>query len=283
MDNRRAGRTAPCGRLVILLLAVELVLALPYGADTPGGSDDVSQLLKQARWTHEPTTLIVRTVSLLDQRLDQNPKDKRAWMQLGEALAIGWASSKHAESEGEAWRKAYELDTSDCHAGALAARSSASGEAGRRVSELARAHPECPEAQYLRALASRSGSGTRTECLRKSIAIRASAEALVALGQEMAAACQWQQAERAFADALEAPTLFPEDWRPDGWAAVHAHLGLAWSYYSRGQRRAARREYEALMNWLVEPGPWHDLSETEEGWRKKLAARWPVVSGEIAK
>jgi Flp pilus assembly protein TadD len=203
-------------------------------------------------------------------------------MQLGESLAIGWASSKHVKSASDAWRRAYELDATDCHAGALAARSTGRTEAERWILELARSHPQCAEVIYLSAMVSRSGAEKRTELLQKSIVIRASAEALVALGQELVMARQWQNAERAFASALEAPPLFPEDWRPDGWVAVHAHMGLAWSYYSRKQMQAARREYEAAMAWLADPGPWHDLSEAEEGWREKLAARWPGITGIIA-
>ena len=94
---------------------------------------EVKRLLMQARWTHEPTGVIRQAVQLLDTRLDQEPKDREAWRQLGEALAIGNANSRHATSATDAWQQAYELDKTDCHAGALAARWAAASVPGRIV------------------------------------------------------------------------------------------------------------------------------------------------------
>jgi len=64
---------------------------------------------------------------------------------------------------------------------------------------------------------------------------------------------KWQEAEHAFSAALNAPPLFPEDWRPDGWTAVHAYLGLAWVRFSRDGMKESRRDYAAFMRWFAVP------------------------------
>jgi len=242
---------------------------------------EIRALLDQARKSHEPTLVIKQAVGLLDEELDRNPGNRDAWMKLGEALAIGHALSLHAVSFVDAWRRAYELDPTDCHAGALAARFSDHPDGQTRIRELAELHPECAEALYLRAFApdSSSGDDARLELLQKSIAIRPSAEAAIALGQEFAQRRRWQEAERALSAALAAPPLFPEDWRPDGWTAVHAYLGLAWVRFSRDGMKESRRDYAAFMRWFAVPGPWHDLNDTEEIWRMNLEARWPEITG----
>lgn len=248
----------------------------------PGDSTKVRELLKSARWMHEPTPIIKQAVRLLDEKIDRNPRDKEAWLDLGEALFIGIANSKHAASAADAWRKAYDLDPRDCHAGALVARSVERTDAEQVIRELERRHPQCPEVLYLTALFSLDSGPPRVRMLQQSIALANSAEALIALGHEWIHQKEWQSALQAFGRALNAPALFPEDWRPDGWAQVHARLGLAWSHFSQGEMGAARREYTAFMTWFTDPGPWHDLSETEEVWRQKLAARWPGISGMVA-
>lgn len=264
------------------LTDVPLIPTMPAkGAFDKSKADltDVSELLKRARWTHEPTAIIEQAVRILDERLDQNQEDRQAWLQLGEALAIGFANSKHATSDTAAWQKAYELDPTDCHTGALAARSLARAEAERCIRELRLHHPKCPEALYLSSLVLPGSGDVQIQMLQDSIAVKKSAEALVALGQERIRAHDWKHAIEEFAAALDAPALFPEDWRPDGWATVHTRLGLAWCHYSRGALRSARREYEEFMGVFSAPGPWHDLSQEEEGWRNTLTAQWPNITG----
>jgi tetratricopeptide (TPR) repeat protein len=200
-------------------------------------------------------------------------------MRLGEALAIGFTGSKHAASASAAWQAAYDLDEEDCHAGALAARSAIKTEAVTLIRELAKRHPECAEAVYLRALVYDPNDPAQGELLVKSVDLKPSSDALVVLAQALAMARKWQQAEQAYSKALHAAPLFPEDWRPDGWAAVHGHLGLAWIHFARGRFKDARDEYTTFMNWFADPGPWHDLTDAEEGWRKKLRARWPEITG----
>jgi len=132
-------------------------------------SSVIVKLLDQARMAHEPTVVIEQAVRLLDDELDRNPGNKDAWLKLGEALAIGHAQSAHAKSCVDAWRRAYELSPTDCHAGALAARFADPVEAELRIRELERRHPQCAEALYLRALISdaRGEDNARSCCCRR--------------------------------------------------------------------------------------------------------------------
>lgn len=248
-------------------------IAMPCFVATEQDLAEVSNLLMRARWSHEPTAVIRQAVQLLDLILDREPGDKKAWMRLGEALEIGNAKSRQATSPGDAWRQAYQLDKTDCHAGALAAGSAEFGQKEPQTQELVRDHPQCSEALYMAALLEKEGSIARTDLLQKSITIRPSSDALVTLAQELIRSRNYPEASKQYSAALSANPLFPEDWRPDGWVAVHAHLGLAWINYSRGQMSSARREYRKFLSWFNDPGPWHDLSETEEQWNKTLASK----------
>jgi len=245
----------------------------------PAAASEVSSLLMRARWSHEPTGVIAQAVRLLDANLDVRPDEKESWMQLGEALAIGNAHSKHASDASEAWRRAYQLDPADCHAGALAARWAEHGPTPTPVQDLLLHHPQCAEAVYLGALEEGPGSGQRAALLRQSIAIKSSADALLALAQGWNLAGQHQTAVAVYTAAAAAPALFPEDWRPDGWIAVHAHVGLAWSHFSLRHTRQARREYKLFLGWFNDPGPWHDLSQAEQRWHDTLSARFEKASG----
>jgi hypothetical protein len=261
------------GSLMILFLA-ELLLVCDCGAETAASSSPEATLLTRARWTHEPSSLIRQAVEILDEKLDRDPGDKQAWKKLAEALAIGRANSRHARSASEAWRRAYDLDKSDCHVGALATPSGAQDAEEEWIRQIGQDHLQCAEALYLRALKSGSGSAAKMTLLRESIAQRNSSNALVALGQELVLSGDTREAADRYSAALKSPALFPEDWRPDGWVAVHARLGLAWLNLSKGNMNAARREYRIFLGWFLEPGPWHDLSEAETRWQNKLDARF---------
>lgn len=95
---------------------------------------------------------------------------------------------------------------------------------------------------------------------------RAVGEALAALGAAHLRRGKFSEAEAAFRAALEAPTLFPGDWRPDGWVQVHAQLGLAVVYAKLKQPKKMRAAKKALHQFLDEPGPWHDLTDEEKRW-----------------
>ena len=263
---------------IITFLIVALLTAPRCGAESVAELSEESGLLMRARMSHEPTAVVKQAVLLLDAKLDQDASNRSAWMRLGEALAIGHAKSKHAASAAEAWRQAYHLDSSDCHAGALAAGSTEAGQSEIWTKDLAREHPNCPEALYLSALQAKEGSKARTVLLQQSIAQRESAEALVTLAQELSKSGNLKVATKKYTAALSSTPLFPEDWRPDGWVSVHAHLGLAWIHFSRRQMSLARSEYRKFLDWFIEPGPWHDLSEAEERWHNELDANIFVTS-----
>jgi tetratricopeptide (TPR) repeat protein len=258
------------GFLITIVLVMALLAASPSSAGSGAELTEVSSLLMRARYSHEPRTVIQQAVVLLDQMLDNEPENRIVWLRLGEALAIGHARSKHAASAADAWRRAYLLDTSDCHAGALAVRSAETSFEESWLQELARNNPQCPETSYLLALRAKEGSEARSNLLRNSIAVRSSSDALVAIAQELVRAGNSTDARKRYSAALSADPLFAEDWRPDGATAVHVHLGLAWIYYARGQLKSARTEYRKFLGWFNEPGPWHYLSEMEERWHATL-------------
>jgi tetratricopeptide (TPR) repeat protein len=260
-----------CGALlIVLLLAAGQLFPAHCNAGTGATSSAVASLLRQARWSHEPSALIVQAVELLDVSLDEYPQNKHMWKQLAEALAIGNANSRHAPSAKQAWHRAYKLDQTDCHTGALATPLGLAEAAGDWIEQLNQNHPNCPEALYLRALGSATGSAEKIGLLRDSLAQRQSADAMVTLAQQLVLLGDVREAAKKYSAALTSPALFPEDWRPDGRVAVHAHLGLAWLHFSSGNTKMARREYKIFLSWFLEPGPWHDLSEAEMHWHDKL-------------
>jgi tetratricopeptide (TPR) repeat protein len=259
-------------RLFLLFTLAIVISAATCDAQGDTNTDDVSRLLMQSRWTHEPESIIWQAVTILDKQLDKDSKDIVAWKQLAEALSIGLVQAGHANSSTEAWRHIYELDSSDCHSGALATPFGENliAEKHEWIKKLNQVHPECAEAIFLNALISREGSDERSVLLKLSLQIRSSADAQILLAQELLEKGDFLESEKIFTQSLSSPPLFPEDWRPDGRIAVHAHLGLAWSLYSRKKISAAKREYKAFMEWFLEPGPWHDLSETETRWQNIL-------------
>ena len=243
-------------------------------ADTP----EVASLLMQARWIMEPSHLMARAAELLDAKLDQDPNDRNAWMQLGEVLDIGIAHSRHAAIPADAWHQAYLLDRTNCHAGALAARYAGQDRRTQWTLELAQEQKRCPEALYLLSSLSQNTGAVQIQLLRDSLAIRSSADAEIALAQALLQEGEMREAKERFVAAKTSPPLFPEDWRPDGRIAVHIHLGLAWLNFSSGKMAAAKRDYQVFLRWFLDPGPWHDLSATETHWRDKLEARFPGLT-----
>jgi tetratricopeptide (TPR) repeat protein len=260
-----------CG-LFVLLLVAELIAPGVCEASSTAGSSEVSNLLMRSRWSHEPEPVIRQAVQILDRQLDEDSTNKNAWLQLAESLSIGLVHSRHADAAIDAWRHAYELDATDCHTGALATPFGDGTESERKnwIQKLGEEQPHCAEVVFLKALISEDGSKERTSFLRESLALKESSDALVLLAMELTAAGNWKEGEQDYLAALKSLPLFPEDWRPDGRVAVHAHLGLAWSYYSRGKMTLARREFKRFSDWYDEPGPWHDLSQREAEWLKKL-------------
>jgi tetratricopeptide (TPR) repeat protein len=235
-----------------------------------GGEDPVDRLLRQSRMTHEPDAQIREAVALLDGRLDAQPRDKQLWLKLGEALAIGFAKSKHARSALDAWRKAGELDPADCHVAALVARDeqyddgvafhSRTGDAWQSRADA------CAEMLYVLSMRDRAHEIDLLERARK---LAARSEPLVALGVARLRKQQLKAAEEAFKAALAADAdAFPEDWRVDGWRAVHANLGLAIIYTKTHQKDKAKECLEALHSYLDDPGPWHDFSKEEKAWAR---------------
>lgn len=268
------------GRRIRVLHALALLVLVVPSCGIPGvvWEEEVDRLLISARGTHEPTRQIQVAVRMLDLRIDQAPDDKRAWSRLGEALAIGFARSRHASSASYAWRQAFEIDPTDCRVGVLSLRRRPAMEVSDDLNRLLEAHPDCSSALYLKALHS-SSSADRLTLLQRALAHDRTAEPLVALGREELLAGKTELAKRNLGLALEAPVLFPEDWRPDGWVAVHANLGLAWADLRDGSVEDAKQHYHEFMSWFADPGPWHDLDAVEESWRDQLAQRWPEVDG----
>lgn len=227
--------------------------------------DAVDALLLRSRMSHEPDAVIREAVALLDQRLDAQPRDKRSWLKLAEALAIGFATSRHADSPLAARRHATEIDPDDCHVAGLVARGeAASGKSPQVERWLGRPSP-CAEILYVASILDRK---KELELLARSRAVAPSAEALVAIGIAQLRNKQLAPAEEAYRAALAAPALFPEDWRVDGWTAVHANLGLAVVYARTKEAKKSRACRKALHEYLDDPGPWHDLSDEEKAWAK---------------
>jgi tetratricopeptide (TPR) repeat protein len=259
-------------RLLLFFILVFIFSAATCEALVNTNTDDVSSLLMQSRWTHEPESILRKAIIILDKQLDEDSKNIVSWKQLAEALSIGLVKSQHANSSTEAWRYIYELDSSDCHSGALATPFGENQIAEKQmwIKKLNQVHPECAEAIYLNALISKAGSAERSVLLKSSLSVRTSADAQILLAQELLMKEDFLESEKIFMQSLSSAPLFPEDWRPDGRVAVHAHLGLAWSLYSRKKISAAKREYKAFMEWFIDPGPWHDLSEAETRWQNIL-------------
>ena len=233
------------------------------------GADDAiaraDRALAQARMRLDPSSEISEVVKILDERIDAAPKDTRAWLKLGDALAIGFARSRHADSPLAARRRAVELDPENCDAAALAAHDELAD--GR--SEILRKWMERPPCAAILFLRARAEKTDELALLEKSIALAPSAEALVAFGAAHLRRGKWAEAQAAFRAALAAPTLFPGDWRPDGWVQVHAQLGLAVVYAKLKQPKKMRAAKTALHQFLDEPGPWHDLSDEEKHWARE--------------
>jgi tetratricopeptide (TPR) repeat protein len=263
-------------KIFAALLVVQLLLPAVGEAVTSPESSQVSWLLMQSRMSHEPESVIKKAVLILDRQLDEDSRNMTAWRQLAEALSIGLVHAKHANSSTEAWRHIYELDSSDCHSGALATPfgKNETTEKIEWIRKLNQAHPQCAEALYLNALISKEGSDERIALLRSSQSILTSSDALILIAQELLVKGEHQESEKLYSQSFSAPPLFPEDWRPDGRGAVHAHLGLAWSLYSRKKTSAAKLEYKAFLDWFNEPGPWHDLSEAEINWQTILDGKF---------
>lgn len=245
--------------LAFLGTAAILLAVAPLAAD----EDRVAALLRRARATHEPDAVIRTAVELLDEQLDGAPADAQRWRRLGEALAIGFARSRHAPSALAAYRRAAELEPSNCHTAALVARGELEGSSAPTLADWSARERPCAEMLYLAALRDPKNS---VALLERSRAAAPSAEALVALGMAELRRGRLRAAEQAYEQALGAPYLFPEDWRVDGWTAVHANLGLAVIYTRTKRPQRARAARAALREFLDVPGPWHDLSEEERRW-----------------
>lgn len=225
----------------------------------------VDEMMVRAKMVMEPSRQMQAIIDLLDERLTAEPRDARAWRRLAEALAVGFARSRVAPSVLEARKRALALDPSDCHLAALVARADASVLARWREAPS-------PCAEMLLVMA-RGDGADEVALLERSRAAAPTAEGLVALGIARLRAGDLARAEEAYAAALKAPAAFPEDWRVDGWTAVHARLGLAVVASRRGQAKRAREHRKALREWWRDPGPWHDLSDEERRWARAIGER----------
>jgi tetratricopeptide (TPR) repeat protein len=239
-------------------------------------SMSVTDLLQMARATHEPEMYIVRAVRILDDSLARNPDDRSVWMKLAEALGLdGFPRESSHGSPATAWMRAYELDTADCHAGAQAVRWLPERVGDSLLWVLHDRFPDCAEILYLVALQSDTPDFDRVRLLEHSLRARQTGEARVRLGQTYIAMGRYAHAVAALDEAWTHPFLFPEDWRPDVWVEMHAHLGLAYASLQLGDKRAAREYYEVAAPIIAEPGPWHDFDEHEGKWLEDFRRRWP--------
>ncbi len=272
------GAQAESDQDTIRLKSDSLAIIKPFQIDTTQ-PDAVSNLLQWARTTHEPTRYIKQCVRLLDRQITASHDKRILWMQLAEALQIGFAGSIHATSPSEAWQRAYALDSTDCHSGSLLARTSEEAIAKKIVQGLLQKDSLCPEALYLKGVCFTPYAGERLEILKKSYKQRPSAECRLALGRACLDEGLWPQASTYLDSVVDIPVLFPEDWRPEVWAEVHAALGLAWAELQQNRLDKAEAAYRKFREILFEPGPWHDLDSTEEAWFEKLATRWPGITG----
>jgi hypothetical protein len=231
----------------------------------------IDSLLLVERMKLDPNT--ERIIEFLDACLDFNPKEKEAWVRLGKALAWGVAKSRHVESAPDAWAKAYELDPKDCHIGALLARSQEGEEGKQAVRHLVQEHPRCADAMYLEATVLTSSGQERVRVLEKSLEAFRSAEASLALGHEYIRLRSFHEAILPLTHALDAPVLFNEYWGYHGWAVAHAQLGLAWAHFKAGHPKEARSYFRLFNRSMLDPGPWHDLTEDEEKWQGSLQTK----------
>jgi len=235
-----------------------LVVSLLTAASARG--DEIDEEMMRAQMVMEPEHILRDVIEKLDARLDADPKDGKSWRTLARALDMGVGlSSKHAANAKEARRKAWELSPDDCHLAALFARGDAATAEKWRGRE-----PSCAEMVYVQA------GGTDASLLEKSIALKPGAEAYVALGVLQLRDKKWADARRSYKAALQAAPLFPEDWRMDGWIAVHARLGLALAAAGKGDSREQAAQLRKMHAYYDDPGPWHDLSDEEKALAKKL-------------
>jgi hypothetical protein len=212
-------------------------------------------------------------IEFLDACLDFNPKEKEVWVRLGKSLAWGVAKSRHAESAPDAWARAYELDPKDCHMGALLARSQKGEEGRQAVRHLVEDHPRCADALYLEATVLAFSGQERVRVLERSLVAIRSAEASLALGQEYIRLHKFHEAIVPLTHALDAPVLFNEYWGYHGWAITHAQLGLAWAHFKAGHPKEARNYFRLFNKSMLDPGPWHDLTQDEETWQDILQTK----------
>jgi len=243
----------------------------PRTAVDKSGAAEVEKMLRAAQMRMDPNSEIRAAVERCDELLDANPRDKSVWLTLARALAIGFARSKHAATPLEARRRAAALAPDDCHLAGLVIRGELADGKSALLDVWRDRAGDCAEIPFL---ASRvKGASSELELLGQSRRLGPSAEGLVALGAAELRRGHLQEALEAYRAALDAPPLFPEDWRMDGWIAVHANLGLALVYTKLHQPPKARAAWKAANTYLADPGPWHDLSDEERRWASQVLHR----------
>ncbi len=240
-------------------------IALALLVSTVAHGDEVDAILMRARMIMEPSQQIQEAVDLLDTRLEAQPRDKRDWLRLADALAIGRAKSRRAESSLAARLHAAEIDPEDCHLAGLVARQEIEKGPSPVLQRWQTRPTSCAEILYLQ---SRGDRANEVALLERSRALTPSAEALIALGAARLRANDAKAAEEPYRAALKTSPLFPEDWRMDGWVTVHANLGLAIVYTKLKQPNKARACKKAMHGYLADPGPWHDFSDEEKTWAR---------------
>ncbi len=157
--------------------------------------------------------------------------------------------------------------------GALLVWSQKGEEAKESARQLVQGHPQCADALYLEATILASPGQERVKMLERSLELFRSAEAFLALGQELIRMRKFHEAIVSLTYVLKAPVLFNEYWGYHGWAVTHAELGLAWAHFKAGQPKEAGKYFRQFSKSMLDPGPWHDLTQEEESWKNILQTR----------